>query len=497
MDAMTDGEADLRERRWALLALTSVGAFMTPLDGSIVAVALPRMGPLLNLSFAASLWVQAAYLLTIAVLLIPVGRLADQRGRVPFYLAGTVCFTAGSLAAALSRDGTALILARIVQGAGGALLSATSAAIVTAAFPAQERGRALGLNVMAVYAGLSVGPPLGGFLVDHFGWPWIFLVNLPIGTIVFLWGWRLLPRRRSPDPRKAPEGRLDVAGAVLLALALAGLLVPLTFAAEWGWRAFRTWGLLGLALLAMAAFITREREAPAPLVDPGLLRRNRLFAAANLAALLNYMALYAIAILTAAELQLVQGRSARSAGWIMLGQPLMQAILSPLAGRLSDRFGSRLLSTAGMLLTALGMGLLALLGRRPEVFPIIAALAVVGVGLAAFSAPNTSAIMGSVGRDQLGMASAFVGTMRVTGQALSVAILGGIAASHLGPGGWRLLLRAGGSPEAAAAFASGYAAAMATGAGLAFLGAWASLVRGPAHGPVRDRQAGTRVPKGA
>lgn len=481
MDAMTEGDRELRERRWALLALTSVGAFMTPLDGSIVSVALPRMGPLLNLSFAASLWVQAAYLLTIAVLLIPVGRLADQRGRVPFYLAGTVCFTLGSLMAALSRNDAALILARIVQGAGGALLSATSAAIVTAAFPPEERGRALGLNVMAVYLGLSVGPPLGGFLVDRFGWPWIFLVNLPIGAVVFLWGWRLLPRRAAHPPHP-DAATLDVAGAALLAVALAGLLVPLTFAAEWGWRGLRTWGLLGLALLAMAAFIRRERKAPAPLVDPGLLRRNRLFAAANLAALLNYMALYAIAILTAAELQLVQGRSARSAGWIMLGQPLMQAVLSPVAGRLSDRFGSRLLSTAGMLLTALGMGLLALLGRRPEVFPIVAALAVVGVGLAAFSAPNTSAIMGSVGRDQLGMASAFVSTMRVTGQALSVAILGGIAASHLGPGGWRMLLRAGGSPEAAAAFASGYAAAMATGAGLALLGAWASLVRGPHAG---------------
>lgn len=475
MDALTDPTAELRAHRWNLLALTSVGAFMTPLDGSIVAVALPRMGPALHLSFAASLWVQAAYLLAIAVLLIPLGRLADARGRVPFYLAGVVCFTAGSLAAALSRNGTALILARILQGAGGALLSATSAAIVTAAFPAEERGRALGLNVMAVYAGLSVGPPLGGFLVDRFGWPWIFLVNLPIGAIVFLWGWRLMPKRPALRRNPAP---LDGPGALLLALALAGLLVPLTFASEWGWRAPGTWGLLALAALAFGAFVRRERRVPAPLVDLAFLRRNRLFAAANLAALLNYMALYAIAILTAVELQLVQGRSARSAGWILLGQPVMQACLSPLAGHLSDRMGSRLLSTAGMLLTALGMALLAFLGQRPAVPPIVGALAIVGVGLAAFSAPNTSAIMGSVRRDQLSMASAFVSTMRVTGQALSVAILGGIAASHLGPGGWRLLLRAGGSPDAAAAFARGYAAAMATGAALALLGAWASLVRG-------------------
>jgi len=468
------------DHRWALLALTSVGAFMTPLDGSIVAVALPKMGPLLDLSFAASLWVQAAYLLSIATLLIPMGRLADQHGRVHFYLAGVALFTLASLGAALSWNGATLILSRILQGLGGALLFATSAAIVTSVFPAQERGRALGINVMAVYLGLSVGPPLGGFLVDHFGWPWIFLVNLPIGLAVFLWGWRILPRRPGAADRTAG---LDLPGAGLLALLLMGLLVPLTFASEWGWGARRVWLLLGGSALALGAFLVRETRARAPLVDLGLLRRNRLFAAANLAALLNYMALYAIAILTATQLQLVQGRSARATGWIMLSQPLMQACLSPLAGRLSDRVGSRVLSTSGMGLVAVGMLLLSLLGRSATLYPVAVALAVVGVGMAAFSAPNTSAVMGSVDPSQLSLASAFLGTMRVTGQALSVAILGGIAASHLGPGSWRLLLRAGSSPEAASAFARGYATAMAAGAGLALLGAWASLARGVRAGP--------------
>jgi len=476
----TEPEAHLGDHRWALLALTSVGAFMTPLDASIVAVALPKMGPLLNLSFAASLWVQAAYLLSIAVLLIPLGRVADQRGRVHFYLAGTVIFTVASLAAALSWNGTSLILSRILQGVGGALLYATSAAIVTSVFPGHERGRALGINVMAVYLGLSVGPPLGGFLVDHFGWPWIFLVNLPIGLVVFLWGWRILPRRGGiGQPTAEPRATgLDLPGAALLALLLIGLLVPLTFASEWGWHSPRVWGLLALSALALVAFRAREMRAAVPLVDLDLLRKNRLFATANLAALLNYMALYAIAILTAVHLQLVQGRSAKVTGWIMLGQPLMQACLSPLSGRLSDRVGSRVLSTTGMVLVALGMALLGTLGRSASMLPVLVALATVGVGMAAFSAPNTSAIMGSVDRSQLSVAGAFLGTMRVTGQALSVAILGGIAASHLGPGGWRLLLRVGGSPQAAEAFARGYSAAMGTGAGLALLGAWASSARG-------------------
>ena len=484
MGLPTSPETSLNDRRWTLLALTSVGAFMTPLDGSIVAVALPKMGPLLNLSFAASLWVQAAYLLSIAVLLIPLGRLADQRGRVHFYLAGIAIFTVASLAAALSWNGSTLILSRILQGVGGALLYATSSAIVTSAFPGHERGRALGINVMAVYLGLSVGPPLGGFLVDHFGWPWIFLVNLPVGLVVFVWGWRILPRTEVTRKAVAPlaAGRMDLPGAALLASLLLGLLVPLTFASEWGWHSARVWSLLTLSAFSALAFWQRETHATLPLVDLDLLRKNRLFAAANLAALLNYMALYAIAILTAVHLQLVQGRSAKVAGWVMLGQPLMQACLSPLAGRLSDRVGSRLLSTTGMLLTALGMGLLSVLGASQSILSIASALAIVGVGMAAFSAPNTSAIMGSVDRSQLSVASAFLGTMRVTGQALSVAILGGIAASHLGPGGWRLLLRVGGSPQAAAAFALGYRSAMATGAGLALLGAWASMTRGAHSG---------------
>jgi len=467
-------DGSLEDRRWTLLALTCVGAFMAPLDASIVAVALPKMGPALGLSFGASMWVQASYLLTMAVLLIPLGRLADQRGRLHFYLAGIAIFTVGSLAAGWSINGATLVLSRVLQGTGGALLSATSAAIVTAVFPPAERGKALGLNVMSVYAGLSVGPPLGGFLVDRFGWPWIFLVNLPVGLVVLAWGWRLLPPR--PEPR--PGAQADPLGMVLLGGALLSLLLPLTFGSQWGWSSMRTGSLLLLSLAFSVGFLQAEARARSPLLDLDLLRRNRLFAMANLAALLNYMALYGIAILTAIHLQLVQGRSARAAGWIMLGQPLMQACLSPLAGRLSDRVGSRALSTSGMLLTALGMGLLALMGPHAHLLHATLALAVVGLGMAAFSAPNTSAVMGSVARDQLSVASAFLGTMRVLGQVLSIAILGGIASSRLSAMEWQRLLLRQGSLRAVEVFAWGYSAAMAAGILLALLGAWASLVRG-------------------
>jgi EmrB/QacA subfamily drug resistance transporter len=446
------------------------------------------MGPALHLSFSASIWVQAAYLLAMAVLLIPLGRLADHHGRVHFYLAGFVVFTLGSLLAGLSQNGPWLIGSRIVQGAGGALLGATAAAIVTAVFPPQERGRALGINVMAVYVGLSVGPVLGGQIVDHLGWRWIFFVNLPIGLVVFLWGWLLMPLAER-DIKEAPQP--DLVGSGLQAAALICLLVPLTFASEWGWAAPRTIALLVGSALSFAAFAFTELHVRDPLLDMDLLLHNRLFAAANGAALLNYMALYAISILTAIYLEVVQGRSAGLTGWIMLGQPVVQAVLSPFAGRLSDKVGSRVLSTLGMVITAAGMVILAFLPRTAGIPHVMAALAVVGVGLATFSAPNTSAIMGSVERRQLSLASAFLGTMRVTGQALSVALLGGIAASQLGRMGGRFLYTRGhGAGLVSQAFhlhildsyATGYRYAMLTGAALALVGALASLTRG-AHVP--------------
>ncbi len=479
---------------------------MGPLDGSIVAVALPTMGAELSLSFSVSLWVQAVYLLAMAVLLIPLGRLADHHGRVRFYLLGTVVFAAGSLLSALSMNGPWLIGSRIVQGMGAALLSATAAAIVTAVFPREERGRALGINVAAVYLGLSVGPPLGGFLADGLGWRWIFLVNLPIGLAVVLWGWRLLPKVERAAAR-AP--RADVVGAALLAVALIGLLVPLTFAAQWGWLSAGTLVLLGVSAVAFVAFVATEGRVRDPVVDLDLLRRNRLFAAANGAALLNYLALTAVGVLTVVYLQVVQGRSAAVTGWILLAQPLMQASLSPLSGRLSDRVGSRLLTTTGMVLTAAGMALLAGLSEQAGMARVLATLALVGVGMAAFSAPNASAIMGSVAPHQLGLASAFLATMRVTGQALSIAVLGGIAAGQLGRIGGRLLFTQARTGELAASAAQvaddylrGYRYAMLTGAALALVGAAVSLTRGahvagdgravPARGAVSPAAEGER-----
>ena len=286
-----------------------------------------------------------------------------------------------------------------------------------------------------------------------------------------------------------------MAGSVLLGAFLVCLLVPLTFSPEWGWASSSTIGLLVVSAAALVAFVIVERHVASPILDLDLVLKNRLFAAANTAALLNYMALYGISLLTAIYLELVQDRSASLTGWLLLSMPLLMAVLSPFSGRLSDRIGSRVLASGGMVSHRRRDGAA---GAHPGVGAPVARRRLPrpssGSGMAAFSAPNTSAVMGSVRRDQLSQASAFLSTMRTSGQALSVALLGGIAASQLGAVGGRILLshgHGGGALAARAvdAYAQGYRYAMVTGAALALLGALVSLTRGAhvvdAEGPAQ------------
>lgn len=484
---------ELQRRRWRALAIASIGTFMVPLDASIVAVALPAMGPPLHLSYTQALWVQAAYLLVTSVLLIPVGRITDSRGLVRYYLLGTTIFGLGSAAAALAPSGSFLIVARCIQGVGGAFIFSTSAAIVTSVFPAKERGRALGLNVMATYVGLTAGPPIGGLIVSHASWRWIFLINVPIAIITLLVGWVLIGAERrdreAARSRVAAEAeggtllrtarRVDFLGAGLLGALLVALFIPLTFSPFWGWHSAKTIGLLVLAVLFLIAFIVTEKRTRDPVFDLDLLRHNRTFAAANSAVFLNYVAVFAVTTLTAVFLQVVHGLSPQRAGLILLAQPVLMAALSPFTGRLSDRVGSRLLASAGMVLIAGGMVQLGFLST--SLGRALIALGTIGVGMSLFSAPNISAIMGSVERSQLSVASGFLSTMRFTGQGISIAVLGAIAAASLGAEGGRvILLGEAASKSSAAFFADGYHLAMFVGAGLAFVGAAISLLAKPA-----------------
>lgn len=478
--------SELTERKRRLLVVSSIGVFMATLDSSILAVALPQVSADLGLSFSAALWVQVSYLLVVTVLLIPVARWGEKRGMFFVYWVGNLVFAVFSVATGFAFDGPSLIVARIFQAVGGAFIVATSAAIVAAAFPPQERGRALGLNMMGSTLGLTFGPPLGGLIVAHLGWQWIFFIKVPVALVTLVAGWDLLgAERRDLAARAQAAARpasarrsIDLRGAGLLALLLAALFVPLIFSPLWGWMHPAVIAPLVAVIAIAAAFVYIENRTPDPLLDLRLFKRSRVFTASSVASLLFMAASYGVTIFTAVFLEVVQGRSTQVTGLILLAQPAVASLGAPFAGRLSDRVGPHGLSAAGLVVMAAGTLQLGLLRVDSSAGALVAALATLGLGIAIFSTPNFSAIMGSVDRSQLGIASGIFTTSRFCGMGVSVAVLGAIAASKLGPEGGRvILLGAQAGVENAQAFAAGYREAMWFSTGFALVGVLVSLIR--------------------
>jgi EmrB/QacA subfamily drug resistance transporter len=480
----------LTEHRPRILAITSAAAFMMSLGNTITAVALPAISRDLDLTFGASLWVQASYLTATAVLLIPLGRLADRRGLSRSFVLALAVYAATSLLSGLSLSGMWLICARIAQGGGAALAMTTSVALIAVIYPVGQRGKAMGIWVMAAYLGQSTAPTLGGLLVDGPGWRWIFFVNVPIALALLVWGWRLLPL----DQRGRKVTHPDPLGALFLAVFLIALLVPMTFSAQWGWASVPSVLSLAFAALALVGLVLTELRVKDPMLDLDLIRRNRAFATSNLAALLTYMSFWGPTVLTAVFLEVVQGRSAALTGVSMVAAPLTQALLAPFAGRLTDRVDSRVLTSGGMLASALGLGVLATLTGTSGLGHVIVGLVLVSVGIGLFSTPNNTVIVSCVPLSQVGVASAFLNTTRTIGQAVSVGVLGGIAASALGAVGTRIIFLHGtgsGShltQHAADGFAKGYSTAMWAAMGLALASAAASLLRGPSTSWAAARQ---------
>ena len=412
--------------KWLVLLTTTVGAFMTPLDGSIVTIALPSIASNLHIDFATAIWIPAAYLLCLSVLLLSFGRLADIKGRRKPFIFGFALFTATSALCAISRTGSELIFFRAVQGLSAALIGSTSPAIVTDIFPSSERGRVLGVNTMAVYTGLSVGPPLGGFIVQSLGWRWIFLINLPIGVFVVTLSMLRLKESTILDKRD----RFDPVGAGMFSVGLTSLLLALTLGPVHGWMSFMIFSFCLAGGITFILFVMVEKKiGKNAMMDISLFLHNRLFAAANLSALLNYTSYFGVTFLLAFYLQRVLGFAPAKTGLYLLVMPLAMALLSPVSGWLSDRVGSRSLSSAGMILICTALFMLSTLRVDSSGLDVIMMLLVLGVGMGIFSSPNTSAVMGSVEKSRLSVAAGTLGTMRFMGQSMSLAIMGAVAAT--------------------------------------------------------------------
>ncbi|MEM2904192.1 MAG: MFS transporter [Candidatus Bathyarchaeia archaeon] len=479
MTLPTTAERDVSYRRLVLF-VTTLGAFMTPLDGSVVSVALPTIAAGLAMSYAEVIWVPTAYTLCIGALLLTFGRLSDVKGRRRFFTFGFSLFSAASALSSLSQSGWQLILLRMFQGVGGAMVGATSAAIVTEAFPSKERGKALGVNTTAVYTGLLVGPTLGGLLVQAFGWRPIFYVTPSIGLVVVSLA---ALRLRETAVNKPGSRGFDLAGAVSFSGGLSLLLVALTLGGGYRWTEPLILAALvsGLGLLALFLLVERRRGEDA-LLDLGLFRANRLFAAGNLSALLNYTSFSAATFFISFYLQRVMGISPAEAGLTLMAMPVSMAALAPISGWLSDRFGSRAFASVGMALISGAMVLLSQLSLGSPLLHVLAGLFMLGVGMGLFSSPNTSAVMGSVEKEHLGVASGTLATMRSLGQSLSLAIMAAVAATVAPPEVLAAILGRGGEgPVAAEAFIQGLRSAFSVGAIIALGGTFTSIVRGKAR----------------
>ncbi|HZD42972.1 MAG TPA: MFS transporter [Methanomicrobiales archaeon] len=395
------------------LAIATIASFFVPYLTSSITVALPVIGREFSLDAVSLGWVVSSYVLSTAILIVPVGRLADIYGRRRLFLVGIVILTVASLFASLAWSAASLVAFRILQGAGGAMIFTTSVAIVTAVYPADGRGRALGITLASVYAGLSVGPFIGGILTGFIGWRSIFLAIVPLGVLV-VW---LTMRSMKVEWIDDPHAGFDFTGSALYAVALFGVMYGLTLVPE----PMAAASIL-LGALLLGGFLWWEVQCKSPLLDMSVFHRNLAFAFSNIAALINYAATYAVAFLLSLYLQYTRGLAPEAAGMILVAQPLVQMIFSPSAGRLSDRIEPRIVASAGMSLTAIGLLFFVFLSEETPLWLIVGVLLVLGLGYALFSSPNTNAIMSSVAPRHYGVASSMVATMRATGQLASIAI---------------------------------------------------------------------------
>jgi EmrB/QacA subfamily drug resistance transporter len=414
------------DRKWWVLIAVGTGSFMAALDGSVVNTILPVIQNVFHSSVAAVEWIVTVYLLVLSGFLLTFGRLGDLRGHKAVYVWGFGIFVASSALCGASRSVEGLIICRGFQAIGGAMLASNAPAILTGNFPAEQRGRALGLASMMTYLGLTVGPSMGGWLAESFSWRAVFYINVPVGALALTLSLVCIPKSQPNDSSQ----KFDLAGAALLLAGLVALMLGLNQGAEWGWTSLPILGLLLTAILILTVFVLVEQRSSAPMLDLSLFRVP-LFSAATTSAVLNYICVYTITFLM--PYYFIQGRGLNpaQAGLLLTAQPIVMAIAAPISGTYSDRTGSRWPGMIGMALLSAGLFLLAGLGSATPLLFAGLALALAGLGTGTFISPNTSALMGSAPKQRQGIASGVQAAARNVGMVLGIGLAGAIFTTHL------------------------------------------------------------------
>lgn len=413
---------DYNTRKYALFSAV-MASFLTPFMGSAVNLAIPAIGRDFNSGALLLSWVVTSYILASASFLVPFGRLADIIGRKRVFISGIIIFSITAIMCGLSWSIQSLLFFRVLQGIGSAMIFGTSMAILTSVFPPAQRGKVLGINVATVYVGLALGPVLGGVLNHHLGWHYIFYFSAIIALLALAVALKL-----KGEWAGAKGEKYDFVGAVLYSGGLVALLYGMSTVATSPVAKYIM--LVGAAILAI--FVFYQGRVKHPILNLFLFRNSPTFAFSNLAALINYSATFAVGFIMSLYLQMVKGYNSQSAGLILLSQPVIMAALSPFAGRISDRIDPRLVASLGMALTALGLLMLCFINIGTSITFIILNLVLLGTGFALFSSPNSNAVMGSVDKKFYGIASSTLGTMRLTGQAVSMALVTLILAYYVG-----------------------------------------------------------------
>ncbi len=410
MDSKYTGENTSKK---TILLVATFAAFLTPFLGSAVNLALPAIGKDLGADAIELGWVISSFILSSAVFLLPFGRLADIIGRKKIFSYGILLFTISTFLILFSYSITSLIVLRIFQGLSGAMIFGTSLAIITSVFQPGERGRAMGINITAVYLGLSCGPVIGGLLTQYFGWRSIFGFLVPFGIISLI----LINRKIKAEWADAAGEKFDWQGSVIYGIALSSFMygfsrLPSTIG----------WICIASGIVMAGVFVVFEKKIANPVFDIRLILRNRVFAFSGIAALIHYSATSATGFFISLYLQYLKGLDAQTAGLIMISQPIAMTLISPLAGKLSDKRNPGVIASTGMGMTAAGLVLLCFVTVSTPGYLIVLLLALMGIGFGLFSSPNSNAIMSSVEKRYLGVASGVVGTMRMVGQMMSMGI---------------------------------------------------------------------------